>query len=627
MKPKKKKFNIKSFFVQHVEKILLVSIIPAAGFIAYQGTTFKLLPWQPDDLKSLADRAETHVKTSEHMAVDEGIELTRYNERATWIKYGVQEELYLTPTPWMPSLFPEKYPRGIVELYAVSELKAASGLGAVSVGAPLEVLQVIRPDLYEKATTPTTGTATTTGGGGSTGSGTTGLRTGERWAVITGLIPVQRQLEAYVSAYSNSVAPDPLRDTPYYFTYDVERAEVVPGRGLSNLRWEKIDVEDQTRRKQELWGSSLGMDPVDPTYMAPITGVPGSLPMSYFLPPVNRKFGEEVAHSPDVPLLTDSQTELLRQTEELQQRMINRYFQGGLQRTTGPIDPFGRSTSGGGNAGGGLVRGQMLGRGQMPGAELEDEDTLDPIVVTHYLYRFLDFSVQPGKTYRYRVRLGLANPNFGLLPTQVLEENLTTEPVLYSEYCDPSNLVTIPMDSRILATNVTATADKIAEPVASVLAVYFDMLNGSEWYVAQERVLRGATINFKNREVVNPELENRTATRTTGTTATPPPRRRPRGAAVEEDPSKRNVDLISDVCVLDMQGGRLLNKVDRKAPDLRSPSKLLVLEPSGNMVIRSVNADLAEADQVQNPMSASSRYGQGGASGGYGSDYQGGGGY
>lgn len=596
MKPnKKKKFDIKGFFVQHIEKILLVLILPAAGFIAYQGTTFKLLSWQPDELKRAADNAENHIKTNEQRAADEKVELIYYNDKATWIKIGVQEPLYKTPIPWQPSLFPQKFPRGTVELFPVVDLKVASGLGSVPVNAPMEVLQTIRPDLYEKARA---------GAPGASGT-RTGLRTGERWAVITGLIPIQRQLEVYVNAFSDSIAPNPIQDRPLYYNYEVQRAKVVPGRGIDSLEWEDVDIADQMKQKSALWGGAIGTDPVDPTYMAPLAGE-GSLPMSYFLPPVDRKFGEEVAHPPIVPLLTDSQTELLRQMEDLQKQMIQDYFKTDNTPPSGTFNPFSRQGTSGGSATG-------LGRGSVrPGGRRGEEtkNTLDPIVVTDYLYRFLDFGVEPGETYRYRVRLGVANPNYGLLPTAVTDESLTKEPVLYTEFSEPSNMVTIPMDSRVLMTKVATPADKTAEPVASLLAVYFDMADGSEWYVAQDRILRGTTANFKNRELVNPESEKTAATASAGssagtTTTSAAARRRTPAATAEKDELKRREDLVSDVCVLDMLGGRTLGKVDRKAPDLRSPAKVLVLEPSGSLVIRNINTDLAEEDKVKNPTSGS----------------------
>ncbi len=45
--------------------------------------------------------------------------------------------------------------------------------------------------------------------------------------------------------------------------------------------------------------------------------------------------------------------------------------------------------------------------------------------VPNKLFRFVDFSVEPGKTYQYRIQLWLLNPNFGLKP-ECLENAMTS---------------------------------------------------------------------------------------------------------------------------------------------------------------------------------------------------------
>ncbi|MGL4594903.1 MAG: hypothetical protein ACRCUY_09270, partial [Thermoguttaceae bacterium] len=42
----------------------------------------------------------------------------------------------------------------------------------------------------------------------------------------------------------------------------------------------------------------------------------------------------------------------------------------------------------------------------------------------------------------------------------------------------------------------------------------------------------------------------------------------------------------------------------RETPDLRSPGKMLVLEPSGNMVIHRLANDLIEVEKIKNPKNA-----------------------
>ena len=51
--------------------------------------------------------------------------------------------------------------------------------------------------------------------------------TGTRWVVLTGLIPLQKQLDEALDAYRETLPPfDPVRDIPQIVWFQVERAEV-----------------------------------------------------------------------------------------------------------------------------------------------------------------------------------------------------------------------------------------------------------------------------------------------------------------------------------------------------------------------------------------------------------------
>ncbi len=625
MKPNnKKQFDLKSFFILHIEKIAFIVIVPLAIFVAYKGTALKPPTWTPTDLEQAAANAKSHIEASDQRASHQGVELTNYQARATWIEYGIKEDLYLTSTPWMPSLFPQKLPRGSVELFTVEGLKAATGLGSITVGAPVEVLRQIRPDLAqrleERSRTPTTTTSTNPYPSATNRNNT--LKTGERWVVVTGLIPIEKQLARYVDALTRSSSPMPDRDAPLYYTYEVERAEVLPG--TADLSWEKLDVDRQTREKIQLWGMARGAanDPVDPTYTAPMLNLPGALPLSYLLPPVDRKFGPEVAYPPEIPLLADSQTELMQKNEEQQRKMIDEYFAGARQPTTGQINPFAANRQGSSTGYGVGGNNSILRPDGSTNRNRNEADSLNRVVVKNYLYRFLDFNVEAGKTYTYRVRLALANPNYELGPNAVISEDLTKDSILYTEFSEPSNPVTVPMESRVLATKVNQRTE-VSEPLASVLAIYFNMEDGTEWYTTVDNVRRGKTINLANREVVNAELEAiakaeeaRAAStaftygpngqRIPGPRTTPSTRttRQTADATEKEEEIKKRMDIISNVCVLDMQGGRVLGKTGKNAPDLTSPAKMLVMEPSGNLVIRNINTDLGEEGKVKNPLAS-----------------------
>lgn len=596
MKPnKKKKLDIGLFFTENVEKIILILVIPLAIYIAYRGTQYEPLAWQPDALAKAAENANNTIKTSERKAVDEGVSIITYDVKATWIKAKIRSDYYRTETQWLPSLFPEKNKRTAVHVLPVKELKAQAGLGAVSINP----------------TSPLAGSAMETGSSAMTGSTATGTRIGERWAIVTGLIPIREQLNLYVDKFSSSVLPDALRDMPTYILYDVERAEIVPGKSLDELQWQRLDFLTEFLQKRSLW-SNNAVDPVDPIFFA--MQVPGKFPMAYPLPPITKKFGEEVAYPPFIPMLTDSQMEVLKQNEKISERLQKEKFD--IKPEDILNNPFGGSENriGAGNSnmdGGSTIQGRN--RRPRRGTTEPEEEEIKPVQVDNYLFRFLDFKVEPGKTYRYRVRLYLANPNYMLAPNYLEDETLSKEPYLITEFCAPSNMVTIPLESRVLTTNVFAADSKQpwTEPAVSIMAVHFDLADGSEWYVEKERVYRGSTINYKRQDVTNPSSEKQT-TLSGMEGGSSPPSRPARGAPPSRTGTRPNetktpgkqLDIVSEVCVLDMKGGELLYKVPtaaQKAPDLRSPGKVMVLEPSGNMIIRTVNTDLLEVETIKNP--------------------------
>jgi hypothetical protein len=604
---KKQKFNIGLFLIENVEKIILIIVIPLAIYIAYLGTQYEPLAWQPDELVTAANNAENAVKTSERKAVDEGVSIITYDVKATWIKAKIRSDYYRTETQWMPSLFPEKHKRSAVTVFTVKDLKAQAGLGAVSINPS-------SPLLAARA--------------GETGTTTTGTsanaRVGERWAIVTGLIPIKEQLNLYVDKFSSSVLPDVLRDRPMYILYDVERAEIVPGKNSDELEWQRLDFLTEFLQKRSLWSGGNAVDPVDQAFFAP--QVPGKFPMAYPLPPVTKKFGEEVAHPPFIPMLTDSQMEELKQTEKIREQLRKNMFD--IKPEDILDNPFGSSdnrigtTTGSGNIDGSTPQGRNR-RTRRGAQEPEEDEEIKSVLVDNYLFRFLDFNVESGKTYRYRVRLYLANPNYRLAPNYLEDETLSKESYIVTEFSAPSNMVTIPLESRVLTTNVFAADQRQpwTEPAISIMAVHFDLVDGSEWYVEKDRVYRGSTINYKNQNAMNPLLEKQTvsdmesgglssSTRPTTTrrpTTTTPSRTGTR--TTEQKTTGKQLDIVSEVCILDMKGGNGLYKspgTTQKTPDLKSPGRVMVLEPSGNMVIRTVNTDLLEAETIKKPTTAGS---------------------
>jgi hypothetical protein len=203
--------------------------------------------------------------------------------------------------------------------------------------------------------------------------------------------------------------------------------------------------------------------------------------------------------------------------------------------------------------------------------------------------KYTDYDVEPGKTYVYRIKYILENPNFQL-PVEYVEDGVsTTEEYLDSEWSNVSAPIFVPGLTRIRVAAVTPP-DRGAwtqlrtpwnAPSGKVELVRFDMDTGLDDIPLEmpNVISRGSVCNIK----------------------------RP------DDP------YISDACVLDMFGGRTITKGRSKeaisTPDLQVPAKMLVLHPNGNLTVESYeDPELAKLR----------RNSQGRGRGGSGSSYYGG---
>ncbi len=72
------------------------------------------------------------------------------------------------------------------------------------------------------------------------------------------------------------------------------------------------------------------------------------------------------------------------------------------------------------------------------------------------LFRYLDFDVRQGQTYRYRVRLTLLNPYYGLPPEDVVSPEVAEGQLRNTEWSNPTEPATIPEDADYFVAKVEA---------------------------------------------------------------------------------------------------------------------------------------------------------------------------
>src|SRR4051794_525265 len=289
------------------------------------------------------------------------------------------------------------------------------------------------------------------------------LQGGERierayWACVVAKVPVREQLKLFQDAFEKArPGADLSKDFPHYVGYLVERSEVIPGK---DLEWKRVPLYDGQRKSipnspiaqsvntdsvqklftaiQQFWaGGGPAPDIVDPRFTDLVLTLP--------LPPlVGRDWGPEVCH-PDIPLnpppLENQVVTPTTTPDQAAPTDENAGFNsGGATQQMSPIPGApGRSFGPGPGAGfgrppGGPEGGMPGGRGRnfggpmsgpeggrqmsSPGTAAGQQSTLVKDV-DFWLLRFFDYTVEPGKKYKYRVKLVLSDPNFGQ-PPQVL---------------------------------------------------------------------------------------------------------------------------------------------------------------------------------------------------------------
>jgi hypothetical protein len=121
------------------------------------------------------------------------------------------------------------------------------------------------------------------------------------------------------------------------------------------------------------------------------------------------------------------------------------------------------------------------------------------------LFRYIDFSVEPGKTYRYRARLVFKNPNFNLDADRAAgDTSVVTGETRMSDWSDPTVAVTIPKDQQSYVTDVKPASGSNVYPTPQLNVFQWDPNLGS----VQQAVLTlhlGQTISGKARtDVLDP---------------------------------------------------------------------------------------------------------------------------
>ncbi len=500
------------------------------------------------------------------------------------------------------------------------------------------------------------------------------------WAVVVAKVPIKEQLKLYRDAFENARGYNPAADMPQYLGYFVERAEIRAGEENKELKWDKVYVyngkgeligakpparpavtsavlfgaqdaaSSSTEPPQSVTKNWVMQMPevVDPRYLEG-----GGL--AFPLPPlVGRDWGSEVTHS-EVPLAVDAVPED-EETMPKEKKPAGEaeesadIFAGGGAAGAGlgggrqPMMGGGREGMGGGRGGygeggggrgyggGGRGGGEYGGgRGMGGGYGMEegggrgggyagggggglgpDGEPRAP----HWLLRFFDFSVEPGKKYKYRVQMAMLDPNqnyqgryvdAGSLDSAVINRVRDEKkarptrpnappptPFRLTEWSKPSRTVTIPLAGSVnVAGAKPATEQFNSEPKATLLIQSFGIdEKGNAIQAAKEKDMqRGSVANMtEDAEVLADQ-----------------------GRAI--DPYKA-FKFQTDITVADIRGGERLTRKDTR------PARVLLMGPAGQLFVQD---EISDAEVVESHRATFAKEPPGGAGGFMGEGGYGGG--
>ena len=469
--------SIKEMAIEHVEKIGLGVVALIALFLVYSAFgNAKSYEKTPEQLKNAADNADRTIEqTTIEQAGLEELKVIDYAAIAKESRTPVQDTEYKTPVVWDNPLFEPKKVRDQPALFAATDLRATADFGALT--------ENITADPEEN---PAGVLGNPAMGAGNMNK--TEVR-GEQWVALTALVPIKKQQESYIETFSKCRLTT-QSDFPNYLDYRVERVEVQGPTAIDDIDWSKAKtfrLYEAAKNAKTRWPQTGGADIVEQKYLQPTLVFP--LPQL-----VGKQWDEQVAHAPEIPL------------PSLEPGM------GGTRPGMGPGmmgDGFMEGMPPGGNRG---MMGRPGGGGVPPGMDPlnpqkplgPDGNPIDPNAVAekdkpqeYLLLRFLDFDVNPGKKYVYRVKLALSNPNHNLKPDCLANPKLAEKHFMETQWSDPTPVVSVPRATQVLAVSVEPARPN-RDPSGHVMVAKWVQFRG---FMAHEEftVNRGQVINYADR--------------------------------------------------------------------------------------------------------------------------------
>lgn len=284
----------------------------------------------------------------------------------------------------------------------------------------------------------------------------------KRYVSVRGVFPIrsqERELARALNAQSTAQVIDALQ----FVDFELQRQIAVPGDNPWAGPWEKVDLQVANDVLNE--AAFFDADVVDPSVTNPVFTMPlpgrlaGSWTEGNASHPSLTKFDLDPAAKEKLEYLNAKIAEYAKQNEELLKDQVQI---GGFASQTFDTAKVGRAMMNDPSAMNDLTGG--YGGMQRPGARgagdattpLTKDEIRQYITAsgTYLLFRYVDFDVRPGNAYRYRVRLQVLNPSYGLEAGEVLRNEIAEGQTRWTDWSEPTPPEVVLPDTRYFLTTV-----------------------------------------------------------------------------------------------------------------------------------------------------------------------------
>lgn len=246
------------------------------------------------------------------------------------------------------------------------------------------------------------------------------------YVVVTGLIPVAKQQDEYRRRFSACGFRDAKRDSPLWSDFEIDRGAVGPD---GTETWTRLDLAAVATQRVAAGDDAAAAD------------VPAAFQLGAGEDARSRQT-TPIAFCSGLPQRSDGTWELADLHPWIVDRLEKLRAEANRPEGAPPPPPDVAPVGGAPEFGGADER-----PANQPVAKPEER-------IDYRLFRFLDTAVEPGRTYRYRVRLKVWNPNYDKIPERMrphlTDPDLAKEPKLSSTDSEPSPTATVPDTTRLL---------------------------------------------------------------------------------------------------------------------------------------------------------------------------------